>query len=204
MLSTDTSEELRGTVTSQWRNGLVGATVHGKAHWRTKVSYYRAVAEVLGRTTGGAPSWREVVARVLPHGSRTTFYDVAGPHAKYPLLSALAGSEDPEVMQVALCYRRDDAIEYLIDEAKVWSFWPYRESILDHPWSVADPDAELTRAVTDWARDHPALARALDFAPPACAVEDLVRLRVGTLAGLRAYRSMSATIDAVLAGASAR
>lgn len=192
------SEDLHRTVISQWRDTLVGAHIRGKAHWRTKVSYYRAVSDLLGARTGLRPSWREVVARVEPRGSRTTFYDVTGPHARYPLFGALADSDDPQVMQLAWCYRRVDAVDHLIDEAKVWSYWMYRDVMLERLRSTTEPDALLSRALTDWARDHPALAAALDCAPPACAVEDMVRLRPGAVAAIRAYESLTAMIHSSL------
>jgi hypothetical protein len=40
--------------------------------------------------------------------------------------------------QIAQCYHRADAVEQLIDETKVWSYWPYREHMLT---TQADPGA---------------------------------------------------------------
>ncbi len=190
--------DLRDTAISRWRGNLIGVRACGRPHWRTKVSYYRAVASLLDTRPQAVITWRDVVARVQPRGSRTTFYDVAGPSAKYPLLGVLTRSTDPKLMQLAWVYRRPDAMAQLIDETKVWSYWLYREVLLERMRSGADPELLLRRSLMDWAADHPALASASRHAPPACAVEDLVTVRGETIAPVRAYEALAATIAATV------
>lgn len=139
-----------------------------KSHWRTRVAYYRAADELIA--AGGQISWRDVVDCVEPQGSRATFYDIAGSGGVYSLHRALATSDDPQSLYLAWCYRRTDAVERLIDETKVWSFWAYRESA-----RPGDITADIRAGLAEWSDRHPALAAALDCAPPMCAVEDLVR-----------------------------
>ncbi len=192
------SYDLRDTAISRWRGSLIGVRAGGGQHWRTKVSYYRAVASLLDTRPQSVITWRDVVTRVQPRGCRTTFYGVAGPSAKYPLYGALVGSTDPKLIQLAWVYRRPDAMAQLIDETKVWSYWSYRESLLESMRSGADPESLLRQALVDWALDHPALASASDHAPPACAVEDLVTVRGETIAPVRAYESLAATVAATV------
>lgn len=197
MLTEISPSDLRNSAVSQWRSRLVGGGSQKAIHWQTKVSYYSAVVDLI-QTRGSAEfSWRDVVKHVRPRGSRTTFYEVAGLHAKHSLFSLLAVNGDPQVMQLALCYRRGDAIGRLIDEAKVWSFWTYRESLRDRFGTGHDATA-LREVLHDWARDHPSLAAALDCAPPACAVEDLAAIRPAVMAAGRAYTLLAADIGNAL------
>jgi hypothetical protein len=204
------------TITARWRRDLIGAWPEQKRHWRTKVTYYEALLSLLraGRTANTL-SWRAVVDAVRPRGHRSTFYEVAGPNAKHPLLGALLAADSVEAMQLVLCYRRCGAIDQLIDETKVWSFWPYRESLVTRLNITPDADAvaavdELVCAVVAWTRQTPELARELTFAPPLCVVEDLLLLRCGQLSAVNAAGLLSdamreaAGADRSLAAADAR
>ncbi|MGK5682182.1 hypothetical protein [Actinoplanes sp. URMC 104] len=167
--------ELGRTVAVRWRRDLAPTQ-----HWTTKVNYYRAVEELLaGGADAGRLSWSDVVAAVQPQGSRTTFFAVAGPHAKKPLAGAYrAGSR----RELARCADRAGAPEMLVDETKVWSYWPHRDGWMDELFRAGEATAAvecLLRVLLDWAVREPALAAALDHAPPVCAVEDLVVLRGG-------------------------
>jgi hypothetical protein len=134
-------------------------------------------------------TWRAVVAAVRPRGSSSTFYEVAGPHARNALIDAYRQASDPDALQIAFNYRRGSAIERLIDEAKVWSFWECRELYRHWRYQVARARVDaLVRAIAMWASDNPSLAAALHYGPPVCAVEDLVALHQGGLAPLRAQR----------------
>jgi hypothetical protein len=188
-----TSEVLRATVISRWRGELMGVQARGRAHWRTKVSYYQAVVDLLETRAQSSIRWCDVVDRVVPKGSRTTFYDVAGPNAKYPLVGVLLRNTDPQVTQLGWIYQRSDAIAQLIDEAKVWSYWLYRDVFLERMRSGADAEMLLRRSVIGWSLDHPALAAASRYAPPACAVEDLIAVRGGGVTPAHAYQALAAT-----------
>ncbi len=189
------------TTVARWRSRLIGQRPDEKSHWRTKTAYYRAAIELLATVAPRVLSWQMIVSAVRPKGSRSTFYDVAGPHAKHPLIKDFLAGGDDNATQLVLCYRRQSAIEQLIDEAKVWSFWPYRQGWLDQ--HAADPERggsamaeSLLSVVAAWARREAPLAAALDHAPPVCAVEDLVLVRRGQVSATRAFSLLADAISA--------
>jgi hypothetical protein len=177
-------DQLRDSTAARWRAEL------GGTHWTTKVSYYRAVEALL---TGGVDArdltWSDIVAAVRPHGSRTTFFGVAGPHAKKPLSAAYRDG-------LAACLERAGVPEMLVDETKVWSYWPYREGWAEELFRAGEATAVecLVRVVLDWAVHERPVAAALDHAPPICAVEDLVVLRGGATAAAEAATILRAGI----------
>jgi hypothetical protein len=87
---------------------------------------------------------------------------------------------------IALHYRTTDPIVRLIDEAKVWSFWPYRQRFQQAAGDHDRITGPLRALLAEWARAHPGLAAANCGRPPACAVEDLAELSAGRLAPIRA------------------
>lgn len=198
-----TMSTLDNTVTARWRRRVKGSTPDGKSHWRTKVAYYRAVTDLLELDPPPALSWQAIVNQVRPKGSRSTFYEVTGPHAKHPLIGDLRNAEDVNTIQLALCYRPANAVDQLIAETKVWSYWLYRLGWIDEhhvdPTQDAVASAEsLVAVVAEWARQHPALAAAIDYAPPVCAVEDLVLVGRGQLSAVRAYSVLAHAISAAV------
>jgi hypothetical protein len=191
-VTVSTASTLDNSVTSRWLRSLAGNRADG--HWRTKTSYYRAVT---GLIAGGeeSPPWHRIVHAVQPKGSRSTFYEVAGSRGRHPLLNALVEDGSTEAIQIALCYERSGAVQRLIDEAKVWDFWPHRERVLAHLRDEPGADApamarSLVSAVVHWARRRPSLAAALDHAPPLCAVEDLLLVHPGKLSAVRAAATL--------------
>lgn len=195
---------LERTITSAWRNEIAGPPDEHKRHWRTKVRYYDAVLQLLHEgDTPDALTWRVIVDTVLPRGNRSTFYEVAGPNAKHGLVGALLRRQSVEAMQLVLCYRRSLAVDQLIDEAKVYSYWPHREVLLAH--LRANPcldgtvlSGQLITSVVNWARQAPEVASALSFAPPLCAVEDLLLVRCGQISANRALALLSDTMKSAL------
>jgi hypothetical protein len=185
------SYDLRETVAERWRTEVMGSRAEPRSRWRTKVTYYRAACEALASAQGQPITWRAVVAVARPRGSSSTFYEVAGLHAKHALIDGYRRASDADTLQIAVSYRRDSAIDRLIDEAKVWSFWEYREIYLRRRHQVEESPADaLVRALVAWAGLNRTLAAALNFAPPVCAVEDFVALHHGGLAALRAQRCL--------------
>ncbi len=190
--------DLTDTVTARWyRRGE--ATSSGKrSHWRTKRVYFRSVCRLLEERPGTLPGWKSVVDAARPQGSRSTFYEVAGPHARHALMTDLIDAATSDTIALALSYRRTDAVASLIDEAKVWSFWPYRERVAARFTAAAaapaDMEAMLRTALTEWAARVPALARSLDFAPPICAVEDLTVVLEGQMAAMRVTSLLTAVL----------
>ncbi len=165
--------ELNETIAAGWRRGLKGADEHedgqDRAHWRTKVSYYRAMEDHLALAPSPPLTWDAIVSMVRPRGSRTTFYDVIGTKAAHPLLGEYEADRGGYGEQIAALYSRGSAVQKLIDETKVWSFWGHRTG-----WLV----------LANWAATHPQIAAALSCVPPMCAVEDL--LVVGAFSGTAA------------------
>jgi hypothetical protein len=192
-------DALDDTVTVRWRRDLAGTRYTEKSHWLTKMSYYAAVDRILA-TDGPEPvTWRAIVDSVHPRGNSSTFYGVTGPRARHPLLRAFASSECVESLYIALHYQRVNPVDQLIDEAKVWAYWPYRET-----WLVECRRRNLvtrevavaaaTAGLVAWARDRPALAAALEFAPPMCAVEDLMLVCQGHLSARAAVAKLTEVV----------
>jgi hypothetical protein len=180
------------TVSARWRKRLAGVRATERRHWRTKIAYYTAVSRLLA---GGVsrPAWFDVIDAVEPKGSRSTFYEVTGAHAKHSLISELLAEDCVDSLQLALYYRRNCAVDQLIDEAKVWTYWPYREFLRTR--YERDPATDpVESAVEAWARSNPGLAAALDCAPPVCAVEDLLILQPGRYAPLHAVTRLTGII----------
>ncbi|MFG1607793.1 hypothetical protein [Actinoplanes sp. NPDC049265] len=180
-MSTTINADLGCATIAAWYTRLAENPSPRNTHWQTKVIYYRAVAELLDATPGSPLSWRAIVDAARPRGSRSTFYEVAGQRARHGMVSALIDEGTLRSYEIALRYRRPDPIEQLIDETKVWSFWPDRQGYAERP-----TEARLVGALAGWAGTHPRLAAANAYRPPACAVEDLTLLNRGRLAATRA------------------
>jgi len=187
---------LDNTVTARWRRRLVGVRPEEPRHWRTRTAYYAAVSRLL--SDGKAqPAWSDVIDAVEPKGSRSTFYEVTGAHAKHSLIGELLAQEGIDLMQLALYYRRATAVDQLIDEAKVWTYWPYRESLSMRYQVEPELDRQelLSAAVDAWARRYTGLATALGYAPPVCAVEDLLLLNPGQYSAVHAVGTLTRIIQ---------
>jgi len=188
---------LDDTVVAGWVRRLAGNSSPRRNHWQTKLIYFRAAAAVLESTPQPGLTWRSIVAAAQPQGHRSTFYEVAGAHARHRMVDDLISDGSSDSLQIALRYLRTDPVEQLIDEAKVWSFWPDRQRLAERltaAMSPAELEAELTAAVAGWARRNPALAAAVGHTPPACAVEDLSVLLGGRLSGTQAANRLSEVI----------
>jgi hypothetical protein len=181
---------LRTTVIGQWHDRLAENTSAKRNHWQTKVIYYSAAEELLAAHPDRPLTWKAVVGAARPRGCRSTFYEVAGTHARHRMIDELIRDDRSDSVQLALRYLRADPVDQLVDETKVWSFWPYRQRLLARLASAPMPrpaiEEALAQALRAWAARHPALAAALDHTPPACAVEDLMVIENGMLAPMRA------------------
>lgn len=195
MLTQPIPARFEDTVSARWRVRLAGVRPNERRHWRTKTAYYAAVCRLLD---GGVvqPGWADVIDAVKPRGSRSTFYEVTGAHAKHPLIGELLAQDAVDLIQLALYYRRESAVDQLIDEAKVWTYWPFRD-FLRSRYRI-EPDLEpssalelLLSAVESWARGNASLASALDWAPPVCAVEDLLILCPGQYSAVSALSTLT-------------
>jgi hypothetical protein len=190
-------DEFDPAVVARWVKRLSGNTSPRRNHWRTKELYFRAATRVLDAASPEALSWRNVVTAAGPRGRRSTFYEVAGSHARHRMVDDLISHGGSNSIQIALRYLRTDPVEQLIDETKVWSFWACRERFLRAFTRGMTPDAmekELTAAVVAWTIRYPALAGAVDHAPPACAVEDLTVIHRERLSGTQAANRLTAVV----------
>ncbi|MDI6103438.1 hypothetical protein QLQ12_33000 [Actinoplanes sp. NEAU-A12] len=187
---------LDGTAVGAWVRRLAGNTAPRRNHWRTRQLYYRAAATLL-EAQQRPLTWKSIVAAAGPRGCRSTFYEVAGAHARHRMVDDLIGDGRPGAIEIAWRYLRSDAVEQLLDETKVWSFWPYRQELMrwfSDAMTLGELEAGLSQTVLAWGREHPALAGAVGFAPPACAVEDLTVLHQGHLSGTQALHRLSEVI----------
>jgi len=110
--------DLHDTIAARWRAILAGSGGSPRPHWVTKVTHYRAVIDALTSARGGPIGWRDVIAAIGPRGSASTFYDVAGRHAKHRLVDAYRNANDANSLQIALEYHRTAAIDNLVDETR--------------------------------------------------------------------------------------
>ncbi|WP_433615873.1 hypothetical protein ACQP2P_12985 [Dactylosporangium sp. CA-139114] len=194
--SPDFGKDLRDTVVSRWHKRLSANSTAKRSHWRTKTVYFRAVASLVAAAPGAPLTWKSIVEAAAPNGSRSTFYEVAGAHARHPLIDAFIDDGRTDSIQLALHYRRTDAVAQLLDEAKVWSYWSHRERMLDAvgtagPISPLALEAQVCESLSKWSRANPHLAAALGHTPPACAVEDLMLIRDGKMAAVRAASQLT-------------
>jgi hypothetical protein len=194
-------DDLDSTVTARWWRRL-GGERSDRRHWRTRTGYYAAVSQLLEAGTH-RPTWSDVVNAVRPRGNRSTLYDVTGVHAKHSLIGDLLAQETSDPLQIALYYRRVAAVDQLIDETKVWTYWPYRESLSTQYRIGSDLGEQasvglLVDAVASWARRYPGLARALRHAPPVCTVEDLLLLQPGRCSAVHAMTTLTWAIEAAI------
>jgi len=188
-------EDLHRTVIGQWHARLADNPSARRNHWQTKVVYFRAATELLSAHPGQPLTWKSVVGAARPRGCRSTFYEVAGAHARHRMLDDLIGDGRPDSVQIALRYLRNDPVEQLIDETKVWSFWPHRQELLGRMLTTGMSqdrmEDALAESLTAWARSNTSLAAALGHSPPACAVEDLTVLCQGRLGAANAASRLS-------------
>ena len=194
-------EDLHRTVIGGWHTRLATGGSPRRSHWQTKIIYYRAVTELLTARPTRLLTWKTVVAGARPHGRRSTFYEVAGSHARHRMFDDLIRDGGSDAIQLALRYLREDPVEQLIDETKIWSYWPYREQLLTSGLHAGLTDEQMEEAlittVATWARSNAALAAAVHHSAPACAVEDLMVLRQGRLAAAGAASRLSEVIRRV-------
>jgi hypothetical protein len=190
------------TVVSRWVRRLSANASPRRNHWRTKSIYYRAAVLVLETEPRPALTWKSIVAATGDLGCRSTFYEVAGAHARHRMVDELISDGSSDSIQIALRYLRTDPVEQLIDETKVWSFWPRRQQFrhaLTTGMSPGEIESELTAALAAWTIRHPALAGAVDATPPACAVEDLTVIHRGRLSGTQAANRLTGVVRQYMA-----
>ncbi|MBM2616003.1 hypothetical protein JIG36_10590 [Actinoplanes sp. LDG1-06] len=191
------------TAVNRWVDRLSGNTSPRRNHWKTKEIYFRAAARLLEAGPRATLTWKSIVEAAGDKGCRSTFYEVAGARARHRMVDELISDGGSDAIQIALRYLRTDPVEQLIDETKVWSFWPWRQQLLrtlTTGMSAEVMESELVAAVASWARRYPALAAAVGFTPPACAAEDLTLIHQGRLSGTQAAARLTEVVQAACAG----
>ncbi|GAA0503607.1 hypothetical protein Ade02nite_35660 [Paractinoplanes deccanensis] len=200
-MSTTLTDDLGRTTIAGWYMRLAGNPCPRRNHWQTKVIYYRAVAELLAARPERPLTWKTIVGAARPHGCRSTFYEVTGVRARHAMIGELIAEGSMRSIEIAVRYQRPDPVEQLVDETKVWAFWPYRQSFAERAATLPPPDlvpAELGDVLVAWAQRYPALAAANSYRPPAVAVEDLAFLHRGRLAATRAEGRLTDVIRQAL------
>lgn len=189
------ADELTKTIAASWRSGLEGVPSgnedSGRVHWQTKTNYYRATAELL-QEPDTKLTWQNIVRSVRPEGNRGTFYRVIGSNAAHPLLGAYRSAKRGYAADITELYDRIPAVQQLVDETKVWTYWGYREGWVTQLELTADVTRRaaaesLVRVVMDWAMRYPQIASALDCSPPMSAAEDMVVIWDGNDAAIDAH-----------------
>jgi hypothetical protein len=199
-MSTKITEDLARTTIAGWYLRLADHTGTQRNHWQTKIMYYQAVDELLAARPDRPLTWKTIVGAARPRGCRSTFYEMAGQRARHGMIGELIADGSVVSFEIALRYRRTSPVGQLIDETKVWAFWPYRQQFAEHtaePGTDAVP-ADLRDALLAWATRYPALAAANAYRPPACAVEDLTVLYQGRLAATRAESRLTEVLRSAL------
>ena len=194
-MSITINDDLQHTVIAGWYARLANNPSPRRNHWQTKTLYYQAVAELLSAHPKQPLTWKSIVGAAHPGGRRSTFYEVAGAHARHRMVGDLIADGRLDSIEIALGYLRQDPVEQLIDETKVWSYWSFRHYLLTKvivPGMPPDRATDaLTRTLEVWARRNAALAAAINHCPPACAVEDLTVVHQGRLAATRAASQLT-------------
>jgi hypothetical protein len=198
------TDEMKNTIAASWRQSLEGTQSRddatGRPHWQTKISYYRATAEVL-REAPDELTWGEVVRRAK--GSRSNFYQVTGSRAAHSLLREYQTAPGGDSTAIASFYDRLPAVQQLVDETKVWSYWGYRTGWIEQLERTRDVTRKvaaesLVRVIAEWASCQPETAGALECSPPMAAVEDMARLWGKSSAASDAYELVKNVIQASL------
>ena len=146
-------------------------------HWRTRVNHYEAATEVVGDQNIEF-GHRQIAARA--GGPVSTVFDQFGKKGNHKLLTDYQSQHTACHDELATLYDRGtNATEFLVDEAKVWSYWDHRSGWLSElraaPELSRRAAAEtLVRVLTGWAVSAAALAGCLGCSPPVAAVEDLL------------------------------
>jgi len=158
-----------------------------RTNWQTRTRYYETLVGLLdvpGDSVNGLA--RETLTAAAGQRRPSTLYYLVSPKSAGSLAGALLTAPGPRLYERR---RGEGAIDLLISETKVWSYWPHREGWLAALDDLAITDrwlaaASLVRVLADWAMQTPSLATAAAFAPPVAAVEDLLLLADGGRAHL--------------------
>ncbi|GAA2588788.1 hypothetical protein GCM10010435_79070 [Winogradskya consettensis] len=189
---------LRHTVTGDWHTRLSGNTSPRRNHWQTKVTYFRAADELLAALPATPLSWKSIVAAARPYGCRSTFYEVAGSHARHRMVDDLIADGRPDSVQLAWCYLRTDPVEQLLDETKVWSYWPYRQQLLarlQSPSPSQSPSRSLSQSQSQSRSLSMSPSLSLSLSPSLTPEQMAAALTESVLAWARQNEALAASVN---------
>lgn len=170
---------LNSTWTAQWYQTASG-TQRADA-WAERLRYFAALSELLRElVTGDRPQQQAPARQLLQIAPRGLVSEVAR-RAHFAAHETLYKRFRPDWEgPIARWAGSDDTVKprsALVAEAKIVSFWPYREGVV----RLADkPDVPLQEvaeayllALAEWASDDIPLAACRPAGPPACMAEDM-------------------------------
>jgi hypothetical protein len=174
--------ELNSTWTAQWYQTASG-TQRADA-WAERLRYFAALSELLRELVKGdrppQPAAARQLLQIAPRGlvsevarrahfaAHETLYKRFRPDWEGPI-ARWAGNDDTVKPRSAL-----------VAEAKIVSFWPYRDGVVrlaDKPDVLLQDVAEAyLLALAEWASDDIPLAACRPAGPPACMAEDMAAI----------------------------
>jgi hypothetical protein len=189
--------ELNSTWTARWYQAASG-TQRAEA-WADRLRYFAALSELLRELAPGdrpqqARGQQATPARQPPQIAPRGLVTEVARRAHFAAHETLYKRFRPDWEgPIARWAGDDDTVKprsALVAEAKIVSFWPYRDNVV----RLADkPDVLLLEvaeayllALAEWASDEIPLAACRPAGPPACAAEDL-----GVIAGRWLRRALS-------------
>jgi len=161
---------LNSTWTARWYQAASG-TQRGDA-WAERLRYFRALSELLTELVKGSNQ-----QQIAPRGLVSEVARRAHFSAHETLYKRFRSEWEGPIERWA---GADDAVKprnALVAEAKIVSFWPYRDGVLrlaDSPGVTLPEVAEAyLKALASWASDDSPLAACRPAGPPACVTEDM-------------------------------
>jgi hypothetical protein len=161
---------LNSTWTARWYQAASG-TQRADA-WTERLRYFRALSELLTELVKGSSQ-----QQIAPRGLVTEVARRAHFSAHETLYKRFRSEWEGPIERWA---GTDDAVKprnALVAEAKIVSFWPYRDGVLRLAGSPGVTLAEVAEAylsaLASWASDDGPLAACRPAGPPACVAEDM-------------------------------
>jgi hypothetical protein len=171
--------ELNSTGTAQWYQAASG-TQRADA-WAERLRYFAALSELLEEIVGGERPRPSAPARELPQIAPRGLVSEVARRAHFAAHETLYKRFRPDWEgPIARWAGNDGTVKprsALVAEAKIVSFWPYRDGVV----RLADkPDVPLQEvaetyllALAEWASADMPLAACRPAGPPACVAEDM-------------------------------
>ncbi|TVZ03949.1 hypothetical protein EAS64_16080 [Trebonia kvetii] len=185
-----TRQELEATRTARWYRHASGARRAGA--WSERVRDYAALRSILdGHAAGGtaaSAAERKARRREQPPLQLPGLLKLVAEHGHYagaePVYRRYRHSQQGQ--QILRLAGPDPAVRptaAFLGEARVVTFWPYREGVIEvadaFDMSRAEWAAAYLRALAAWAAEDRPLAAYRPAGPPACVLEDMTAIAGG-------------------------